>query len=91
MKKFCRERQYTPLVIDLIDDINQRANQRPNNGGNTDYPIDNVSSYNIRTIEDALNTRITMEAWRDALKNTKPTGISDAQVDELFNNYIPLQ
>lgn len=85
------ERQYTPLVIDLIDDINQRANQRPNNGGNTDYPIDNVSSYNIRTIEDALNTRITMEAWRDALKNTKPTGISDAQVDELFNNYIPLQ
>lgn len=85
------ERQYTPLVIDLIDDINQRANQKSNNGGNADFPIDNVSSYNIRTIEDALNTRITMEAWRDALKNSKPSGISNAQVDELFSNYIPLQ
>lgn len=31
--------------------------------------------------------------WRQerCFKNTKPRGLSDAQVDELFNNYIPLQ
>lgn len=81
------ERQYTPLVIDLIDNINQRAI----NGGNTDFPIDNVSNYSIRTIEDALNTRTTMENWRDALKNNRPPSITNAQLDELFGNYTPLQ
>lgn len=81
------ERKYTPVVIDLIDEINQRAN----NSGNTDFPIDRVSGYTIRNIEDALVQKRTMEAWRDQIKANKPSGVTDALLDELFDNYIPLQ
>jgi len=82
------ERQYTPLVIDLIDNINQRTS---NGSGNTDFPIDNVTGFTIATIEDALTQRRTMDAWRDELKANKPSGVTDAQIDELFANYTPLQ
>jgi hypothetical protein len=81
------ERKYTPLVIDLIDNYNQRTN----NGGNIDFPVDNVANYTIRTVEDALVNAITMNIWRDQLKTDKPSGVTDAQLDELFLNYTPLQ
>lgn len=81
------ERKYTPIVIDLIDNINQRAN----NGGNRDFPLDLVTGYSIRNIEDALNRRRTMNAWRDELKNNLPAGMTSARVDALFSNYIQLQ
>jgi hypothetical protein len=32
-----------------------------------------------------------MDAWRDELKANKPSGVTDAQIDELFANYTPLQ
>ena len=82
------ERKYTPLVIDLIDNYNQRFRVDP---GNLDYPIDNVTGYTIRNIEDALVNKRTMNDWRDALKINKPTGVTNAQIDELFLNYTPLQ
>jgi hypothetical protein len=81
------ERRYTPVVIDLIDNFDQRVN----NGGNTDFPVDSVSGYTIRNIEDALVQKRTMNAWRDQLKTNKPTGVTDAQIDELFLNFTPLQ
>jgi hypothetical protein len=68
-------------------DRNQRAGQ----GGNTDFPVDSVSGYTIRNIEDALVQKRTMNAWRDELKTNKPTGVTDAQIDELFLNFTPLQ
>lgn len=80
------ERKYTPLVIDLIDNFNQRGTST-----NLNIPIDRVSGYSIRNIEDALVNKTTMNAWRDQLKTNKPSGVTDAQVDELFQNYIPLQ
>lgn len=82
------ERQYTPVVIDLVDNDNQRATW---GFGNTDFPIDNVSGYSIRNIEDALVQKRTMDAWRDQLKTNKPNLVTDTQVDDLFNNYTPLQ
>ncbi|MHB1277075.1 MAG: hypothetical protein ACYC1Q_01605 [Bacteroidia bacterium] len=81
------ERQYTPVAVDLIDNFDQRSA----NGGNTDFPVDSVSGYTIRNIEDALIQRRTMDAWRDQLKVNKPTGVTDAQIDQLFGNYTPLQ
>ncbi len=81
------ERKYTPLVIDLIDNYNQRDN----NAGYTDFPLDRVIGYNIRAIEDALVQKRTMEAWREQLKLYKPAGVTDVLLNELFDNYIPLQ
>ena len=81
------ERQYTPLVIDLIDNFNQRTN----NNGNLDFPIDFVSGYTIRTIEDKLVHKTTMNAWRDDLKTSKPGGVSDFNLDQLFLNYTSIQ
>jgi hypothetical protein len=34
---------------------------------------------------------MTMNAWRDQLKTSKPSGVTDAQLDELFLNFTPLQ
>ncbi len=82
------ERQYTPVVIDLIDNENQRITW---GSGNTDFPVDSVSGYTIRTIEDALVQKRTMNTWRDQLKNNKPTGVTNARLDQLFLNYTPLQ
>ncbi len=81
------EKQYTPLVIDLVDSTNQRAVS----GGNLAYPIDNVSGFTIRKIEDGLKNKRTMTDWRDQLKTTKPSGVTNAQLDELFLNYTLLQ
>ena len=80
------ERQYTPLVIDLIDNINQRTS----NNGNTDFPIDNVSGYTIKQIEDALKTKRTMNAWRDNIKSMFNNSTENS-VDELFLNYTNVQ
>jgi len=82
------ERKYTPVVIDLIDNENQRITW---GGGNTDFPVDSVSGYSIRTVEDALVQKRTMNAWRDQLKNNKPSGVTDARIDQLFLNFTPLQ
>ena len=81
------EREYTPLVIDLIDNFNQRAN----NSGNTDFPLDLVTGYSIRNVEDALNRRRNMNAWRDELRTNLPAGMTNARVNALFFNYTPLQ
>lgn len=81
-------RKYTAIVIDLIDNDDQRSLF---GFGNTDFPVDSVSGYSVRTIENALFQKTTMEAWRDQLKTTKPVGVTDAQVDQLFSNFIPLR
>ncbi len=58
---------------------------------NIDFPIDSASGYTIRNIENALKTKRTMDTWRDQLKTTKPTGLTNSQLDELFLNFTPLQ
>lgn len=74
------ESKYTPLVVDLMDNFNQRFL------GNT-YPNDNVSGYTIAQIETAMKGAKTLEKWRDNLRDNydNPT---ENHLDELFNNYI---
>lgn len=82
---------YLPVVIDLIDNYNQRAA----NAGNIDYPIDRTNGYTLEQIEDALdgpggsNGAKTLTQWRDNLKN-QTANPTESFVDELFDNYINL-
>jgi hypothetical protein len=55
---------YTPFVIDLIDNNNQRAEH----SNNFHYPPDNVTGFTIGEIENALAGGVgTMEHWKDHL------------------------
>lgn len=75
---------YTSAGIDLTDDFNQRSV----NG--YAYPIDRVSGYTLKQVESALYGARSWWQWRDNLKNRfdNPT---EQYVDELFNNWEPLQ
>jgi len=55
---------YTPLVIDLVDDLNQNvALNNPN------LPVDRVTGYNLGEIKSALNDARTLEEWKNRLLN----------------------
>lgn len=75
-------KQYTPLVVDLMDNSNQRARF----GNSTNFPVDNVNGYTLKQIEDALKGVKTLDEWRLNLFNmyTNPT---EGNLVELFNNY----
>lgn len=76
------EREYTPVIIDLIDDFNQ-------NKIFSNAPIDRVTGYSISEIESVLGTSKNLEQLRNNLQNKydKPT---DAFLNELFQQYIIL-
>lgn len=58
--------EYTPLVIDLVDNLNQNtqlgftSNNRPN---------DRVSGYTLAQIQDALNGSRNLTEWKNKLVN----------------------
>jgi hypothetical protein len=76
---------YSPLVIDLIDNINQRATH----SNSTNYPIDRVTGFSLGQIENALKKKETLSEWRDNLKSLYNIS-TDENIDELFENYINL-
>jgi hypothetical protein len=75
--------EYTPIIIDLIDDINQ--------GGccSTTLPIDLISGYSIKNIEDILSTCSSLQNLRDNLKSNYEIP-QEAQLDNFFSQYINL-
>lgn len=90
------ERKYTSLVIDLIDNINQRTdsvdvwdNIHVRKANLNDYPIDRVSGYTIRQIEQSLKGVTTLQQWRDNLYNQQ-SNTTKENLQELFDNYINL-
>ncbi|WLD23279.1 hypothetical protein NU10_11250 [Flavobacterium dauae] len=56
--------EYTPLVIDLVDDFNQQQALNNNN-----LPMDRVTGYNLGEIKSALNDARTLEEWKNRLLN----------------------
>ena len=52
--------EYTPLVIDLVDDLNQ-------NGEDILLPIDRVSNYTLQQIQTALNNSHSLIEWEQKL------------------------
>jgi hypothetical protein len=67
--------EYTPLVIDLNDAVNQNNNY-------PQAPVDRVSGYTLSQMQSALNNSTTLNQWRDKLVNNynNPTegNINDA-------------
>ncbi|MFY9242945.1 MAG: hypothetical protein WAO74_07960 [Polaribacter sp.] len=88
------EGEYTPLVVDLIDNINQRVvYDSPRNSVNwltrRVRPMDRVTGFNLEQIENALKSSKTLIDWRDNLKRLYNIS-TDEKIDELFDNYINL-
>ena len=79
------ERRYTPFVIDVIDNDNQRVNF----SGDTRYPVDRCTEFTLAEVEDQLERRRTLNAWRDGLKSYRR--VPDAILDELTANYTAIQ
>ena len=75
--------QYTPIIIDLLDNLNQ--------GGccSKTLPIDEISGYTIKNIEDVLKDCETLSDLKDQLKN-KYQIINQSKLDYFFNQYINL-
>lgn len=81
------ERIYTSLVVDLMDDHNQReffATLGPDRGD--PYPQDRVSGYSIAQIENSLDGASSWNEWRDKLKS-EHDNLTEDFVDELFANW----
>lgn len=71
---------YTSAGWDMIDDFNQK------NTYGTAYPIDRVSGYTIKQLEDALRGVKTWAEWRNRIKNLY-NNVTEEFLFELFNNW----
>lgn len=72
---------YTSLMVDLIDNFNQQISY-----SNPNYPLDNVSGYNLKQIEDQVMNTKTFYSLKNAMRDsyTNPT---ENNLDQLFNNW----
>jgi hypothetical protein len=73
--------EYTPIVIDLVDECNQ--NLIP--GINGVQPVDNVSGYTLSTIQATLKNCRTLNSWFSKLNNTRPKWVTTVELSELFS------
>jgi len=73
---------YTSLFIDIIDNYNQ-------SGAFAGLAVtDNVSGYTLGQIENTFLKHVYgLSSLRNELKSHKPIGVTDAQIDELINNF----
>ena len=74
--------EYTPIVIDLLDDFNQREklNRR-------ELPIDRVRGYTLRQIQTSLNRSRGPHTWKERLKH-QHNNVTQKYIDELFGVYM---
>jgi len=78
------QKEYLPIFIDLIDDINQRVKH----GGSALYPNDLISGYTLSYIQDnILKKSRGYSSLRDQVKAHKISEVTDADIDELFLLY----
>lgn len=90
------DNHYTSGGYDIVDDFNQRivrdalGNIRYGSNGlplqNLALPIDNVSGYTLKQLQDALIGARLWGQWKDKLKS-KYDNTSEIYLDELFNNW----
>jgi hypothetical protein len=71
---------YTPLFIDLYDNVNQR-------GISSIFVDDQVSGYQFCSLNQHIGSFQNLNNLRTYLKNNKPTGVSDSQIDNLLNQF----
>jgi hypothetical protein len=70
---------YTQVVVDMIDGSNDITNN-----GEPNISFDNVNSYSIRQIEDALVGQTNWIGWRDNIKHLH-NNATEQNLDALFN------
>ena len=78
---FITQKEYSPIFIDLIDDVNQRYK-------GAGYPNDLITGYTLSYIQNNIlrNSR-GYSSLRDEVKSHKIAGVTDAMIDELFMLY----
>jgi len=72
--------EYTPIVEDLIDNLNQHKL-------NLNFPKDNVEGYKLSTIEKSLSKCRTPSQWKIKLNHYGPSSVTSEELDELFNYF----
>jgi hypothetical protein len=78
------DKAYSPIFIDLIDDVNQRTIHL----GDTQYPNDIVSGYTLEYInQNILPDSYGITSLKGEVKNHKVLGVTDTAIDELFLLY----
>lgn len=76
--------RYTSLFINLVDDVNDKT-VFP---GITGIPDDQVSGYTLPFIEqNILKHSYGLSSLATQLKNNKPSGVTDPQIDLLLSSY----
>ncbi len=74
-------REYTSLFIDIVDNDNQM-------GMFFNAISDNLTGYTLSGIESGFLKHVYgVSSLRDKLKANKPALVTDAQIDELLNNF----
>ncbi|MBN1182270.1 MAG: hypothetical protein JXB49_08290 [Bacteroidales bacterium] len=85
------DRAYSPIFIDLIDNFNQRYSGWDGitwHNGSSSYPNDRISGYTIQYIQNnILVDSYGLTSLSNAIKNHRITGVTDADIDELFVLY----
>ena len=77
--------EYSPIFIDLVDDVNQRIVLFH---GDTRYPNDLITGYTMEQInKNILPNSYGISSLKSAVKNNKIPGVTDAVIDELFLLY----
>lgn len=78
---------YTPIVIDMIDNINQ-STTRINGAIDPNRPNDRVSGYTLGQLEDALPGSFgSWWTWRTRLREMYNNPTDGAELDYLFREY----
>ncbi|MBR9854174.1 MAG: hypothetical protein GYB37_06280 [Algicola sp.] len=74
--------EYTPIVIDLVDNYNQRIEFN-----DPTRPMDRVKGYTLIQIQSSLDGTRGPHSWKQRLKNQHYNS-TEGFVDELFNEYM---
>lgn len=78
------KKEYSSLFIDLIDDYNQSIR----NANSRTYPNDSATGYTMKTLSQSIISKsFGLSSLESNLKATKPAGVTDTQIDELFKRY----
>jgi hypothetical protein len=75
------DKAYSPLFIDLNNNVNQYLLY----GGNR--PNDKVTSYTMSALNKILLKSYGLTSLKQEVKNAKPLGVTDADIDLLFKKY----
>lgn len=81
-QEYDSDNKYSPLILDLIDEENERFIFR-----NNLYPNDKVWGYTFKTIQTSLKGVTKVNSFKENIKKQKPSGITDADIDLLFKTF----